>query len=249
MRFFKQSASAYRNLGFFAIALVVHGALLMLPINLRQPQDPASERLNQGLDKLLSVQLLSVPKPPSDAVEPAAEVQAPVEDLVLPDPAQRKPAAHYTLVEIPPPADVLAPDDHQVSDTAHSLPLSTQQLRHWLKQVDGLAAPQKAGRTLGAARSYLPPANWNRHAGAAFLASFDDRSHEVSPLPEVTVVDRWQAGDGSHQVLVQLPDGESLCGRAEAYNPMQPLVEHIMMFRSCGRTPTFTMPERFNKDR
>ena len=37
----------------------------------------------------------------------------------------------------------------------------------------------------------------------------------------------------------------SMCRRAEAWNPMNPLFEPVMMFRSCGGgRPSFEMPSR-----
>jgi hypothetical protein len=72
----------------------------------------------------------------------------------------------------------------------------------------------------------------------------------VAP-PETEIVDRWLAADGSQNVVVNLPSGETLCGRAEAWNPMQALVEHVMMFRSCGGggKRTFEMASRETPDR
>lgn len=248
MHLFQQSAQAWRNLGFFAMALIVHIALLMLPIKAWQTNKPPGEPLNQSLNEPITVHLQAAQKALSETVEPKTEAQAPVTDQTPPT-LVRKPAAEYTLAKIPPPSDNLVPEERQASETSTDKTLNTQQLRQWVEKADGLAPPQEASRALGTAKSYRPPANWSRNAGAAFFASFDDRSHEPNLPADVTVVDRWQAADGSHQVVVQLPTGESMCGRAEAYNPMQPLVEHIMMFRICGRTPTFTMPERFSKGR
>jgi len=63
---------------------------------------------------------------------------------------------------------------------------------------------------------------------------------------ETELVDRWQAADGSANVVINTPNGDTLCGRAEAWNPMQPLLEHLMMFRSCGGggKRTFSMAAR-----
>ena len=63
---------------------------------------------------------------------------------------------------------------------------------------------------------------------------------------ETELVDRWQASDGSSNVVINTPNGDTFCGRAEAWNPMQPLVEHLTMFRSCGGggKRTFSMAAR-----
>lgn len=245
MRLIRQTTPTRRDLGFLAMALLIHSALLLLPIKAWQTHQNASKRPTE----LLRVRLQPAPKTSSNAVEPEPVAQAPEDEQTLRRLDQEKPAADYTLAEIPPPSYSQAPDNRPASDTSLSQTLSTQQLRHWVERADSLAQPQQDTRTLGTARSYQPPANWNRHAGAPLFASFDDRSHEATLPAGVAIVDRWQADDGSHQVLVHLPTGESLCGRAAAYDPMQPLVEPIMMFRSCGRIPSFTMPERYMKDR
>jgi hypothetical protein len=63
---------------------------------------------------------------------------------------------------------------------------------------------------------------------------------------ETELLDRWQAADGSQNVVINTPRGETLCGRAEAWDPMHPLVEYVMLFRSCGGggKRTFTMDKR-----
>jgi hypothetical protein len=59
------------------------------------------------------------------------------------------------------------------------------------------------------------------------------------------IVDQWLAADGSRNVMIRTPTGQLLCGRAEAWNPMSPLVEPVMMYRACGDgRRTFEMPER-----
>jgi len=87
----------------------------------------------------------------------------------------------------------------------------------------------------------LPP-NW-RPSPAAPPARFSNVA-----LPEKTqVVDRWLAADGSHNVVVTTPGGETWCGRSESWDPMNPLVEPIRVFRSCGGggERTFDMPRPY----
>ncbi len=67
-------------------------------------------------------------------------------------------------------------------------------------------------------------------------------------LPEKTeVVDRWLAADGSQNVVINTPSGQTLCGRAPAWDPLNPLIEHVMQFRTCGGggERAFKMPDRF----
>jgi hypothetical protein len=59
------------------------------------------------------------------------------------------------------------------------------------------------------------------------------------------MVDQWLAADGSHNVMIRTSTGQVLCGRAESWNPMSPLVEPVMTYRACGDgRRTFEMPER-----
>lgn len=236
MRLIRQARSGWREFSFFAVALLIHGALLLLPMKTWQAHQSAGEHRQD----LIQVQLRPAPEIPSAPLEPLPEVQG----QALPE---KKPAADYTLAEIPPPSDKPVPEDQASSDTSPVQALSTRQLRLQAAQAAKLVPPAQSNPGLGIPKPRAPPANWNKHAGAPFLSSFDDRSHEVT-LPEATtVLDRWQAADGSHQLMVQLPNGDSLCGRAAAYNPMQPLVEPVMMFSPCGSKPTFTMPDRYRK--
>lgn len=69
-------------------------------------------------------------------------------------------------------------------------------------------------------------------------------------LPNKTeIVDRWLAADGSHNVVINTPSGQTFCGRALAWDPMQPLVEHVMQFRPCGGggERTFKMTQRLEQ--
>lgn len=105
--------------------------------------------------------------------------------------------------------------------------------------------PAETGtRSLGVFTPRPPPENWRSDATTE-SGLFDGM---VLPV-ETEIVDRWLAADGSHNVVLRTPGGETLCGRAEAWNPMSPLVEHVMMFRTCGGggARTFEMPERYRR--
>ena len=67
-------------------------------------------------------------------------------------------------------------------------------------------------------------------------------------LPTKTeIVDRWLAADGTHNVVLNTPSGDTLCGRAQAWTPMNPLFEPIMTFWKCGGggKRAFKMPDRY----
>jgi hypothetical protein len=90
-----------------------------------------------------------------------------------------------------------------------------------------------------------PPANW-RSATALEPNRFDG----MATAAELEVVDRWLAADGSQNTVVTTPDGETYCGRQEAWNPMSPLLEPLMQFRACGGggKPTFEMQHPYRED-
>ena len=79
-----------------------------------------------------------------------------------------------------------------------------------------------------------PPYNWQPGAGARALQPEDNWFSGMSVPARTEIVDRWLAADGSHNVVVNLPNGQTICGRADSWNPLQPLVEHVMLFHLCG---------------
>ena len=87
---------------------------------------------------------------------------------------------------------------------------------------------------LGVPRHYELPQNWRRGTGAEALAPFDNTFNGKTVPTDVEVVDRWLAADGSHNVVIETPQGLRLCGRAQAWDPARPLVEHIMQWKICG---------------
>lgn len=231
-------------MAFLATAMLLHAALLLLPLKTwKVPALPVPPRLTIDLR-----QLPSPARTEAESEKPQSEAEqidvASNESLMTEEPepikAERR-TARVALEELPEkPADTSPKEVPEL--------LTAQQLRDLIRR----AQPQEDAaedRQLGTARPYQPPANWGKNAGAPYLADFDNRFNGMTVPAEVEIVDRWLASDGSHNVVVNLPNGDTICGRAEAYNPMQPLVQPIMMFRSCGGggKRTFSMPERYNK--
>jgi hypothetical protein len=97
--------------------------------------------------------------------------------------------------------------------------------------------PAEPARRLG---EFVPP------APPPTITTRENRFSDAYAPAETEIVDRWLAADGSHNVVIRTPSGMTLCGRALPWNPMEPLVEHVMMFRRCGGggERTFSMPER-----
>jgi hypothetical protein len=101
----------------------------------------------------------------------------------------------------------------------------------------GWTLPAEPDRRLG---KFIPP------APLPTITPGENRFSDAYAPAGTEIVDRWLAADGSHNVVIRAPNGMILCGRALPWNPMEPLVEHVMMFRSCGGggERSFSMPER-----
>lgn len=234
-----------KDLAFLTGALLVHAAILLIPLkswHSAAPVPAAPPRMTVDLQTLLP---RAEPPPPEEKAPAQTEeiVPAPVETPQ--SPSERRTAR--VALEALPEQLVVDPSPDEASEPEA---ITLKQLNEWVSQsrLENSATTQ-AERKLGSARAYQPPANWNRSAGAPYLAESDNTFNGMTVPEDVEIVDRWLAADGSQNVVVNLPNGDTLCGRAEAWNPAQPLVEHIMMFRSCGGggKRTFSMPERYNK--
>lgn len=231
-----------RDMAFLATALLLHAALLLLPLKpWKNPSVVTPPRLT------IDLRQPPQPLPPKAEPDAARSEEIPIEKTVVekPDPEPLEPLRRkprIALEELPAkPADIPPTEAPEL--------LTARQLKELVKRTPLQNGAAAADRQLGTARPYEPPANWDKNAGAPYLADFDNRFNGMTVPAEVEIVDRWLASDGSHNVVVNLPNGDTMCGRAEAYNPMQPLVEHIMMFRPCGGggNRTFAMPERYKK--
>ena len=150
--------------------------------------------------------------------------------LPAPDPvsvtAQKRPA---------PPA----PEPREETTPSPRLP-STEEILETARQPKW-TLPAEPDRRLGEFVPPAPPSNWRPS-----ITVEENRFSDAYAPAETEIVDRWLAADGSHNVVIRTPNGMTLCGRALPWNPMEPLVEHVMMFRSCGGggERTFSIPER-----
>lgn len=219
-----------------ALAVLAHAALLLLPLG--QPQSPANLRPVLAL-KLIPFTLKMEPQPVAEIQPLPAPLQKPG-PLPSPDIDSKSapPAALAALTKLP------TPDQSTTKPAVESF--SAARLVDLVARSTFTQSPSAVSRQLGSIDiSRQAPAWRSRNRTDAIMSGPNRFDGMLAPL-ETEVVDRWQAADGSHNVVVNLPGGETLCGRAEAWNPMQPLVEHIMMFRECGGggKRTFTMAAR-----
>jgi hypothetical protein len=147
--------------------------------------------------------------------------------------------------ELPPTKNkIIAPDDppepelanlEQAEPQADQKPpgkdviLTTARL---LDSAGKMEWPTRIGddsRLLGVFVPQPLPENW-RSGGLS-----GDKILDPIVLPGKTeIMDRWLAADGSQNVVINTPGGHTLCGRLLAWDPMQPLIEHVVQYRPCG---------------
>lgn len=203
-----------------AAALLLHALLLLAPARHAVKPGAFLHSLNVSLQS-------------TGHARPAAErPPAPATRKIPAVPEARPPGAAGSArkPEQARPAEPVAPAVPRPSLSAAEL-LDSARRQEW--QLPGPAPKRELG-------VYAPHPAPLRPGSAPGKNLFDGMV-----LPDaVEVVDRWLAADGSHNVVIQTPGGETYCGRVEAWNPMNPLYEPIMMFRSCGGggKRTFDMP-------
>jgi hypothetical protein len=207
--------------GWLLIAILLHSSLLLIPLQRTLPPAPTLQRLAVSLQRSGKPQRVD-PQPtrPEQPVPPSRDAAAPAN--VKPKPPD-SPATPTT----PPPA----------ISAALLFDLTSRQ--KW-----NLKSPPDT-RDLGVFRPQPLPENWRRG-----MPPEANRFDGMIAPDEVEVVDRWLAADGSHNVVVNTPSGDSYCGRNEAWSPLNPLFEPIMMWRPCGGggKRSFEMPKRYRED-
>jgi len=220
-----QTVSSHRIAWWLALAVLLHGLLLLVPYG---PGQPPATALS-----VLRLALTAAPRPlatPRQAAEPAPADPVP--------PTPRMPEARPPAVApLPPPAAIEAPAKPAESG------IDPDALLDAVRRVERARTPNDR-RQLGVFSAPAAPPNWNP-PGVPGPNRFDGM---VAP-EKSRVVDRWRASDGSHNVVIETPGGETVCGRAEAWDPMRPLVEPVMQYRPCGGggERTFEMPKRYER--
>ena len=206
------------------IAVVLHALLLLIPTRTPQ-QQPLPRSLEVDIDFLPA----PVPAPPTTAL-PRTEPPVPVAE-----PIPEAPPVPLTPPRTqPPPAE---PDPDTASRPALTTALLLEQAH--LQDIDR-ASPDVS--TLGVPDLPELPRNMTRPLLPITVNAFDD--FVISGEQEL--IDQWMEPNGTVNAVVRLPNGEVLCGRAEAWDPMTPLYEPVAMYRSCGgggkRKPSATSP-------
>jgi hypothetical protein len=215
-----------------AMALLLHAILLLIPL---QHLPSATE-----LSRVLSVSL-QAPRKEQLLVEPQ---EVPVLQAEKTKPAKEPPPRPLQPLAEPPavPAPRAGENDRGeplVKSTTARLIDSASRLKWSLSEFD-------ESRQLGV---FVPPAGPKSQRPGIVV---EDNLFNGMVIPARTeIVDRWLAADGSHNVVLNTSSGETLCGRAQPWNPMSPLIEPIMTFWKCGGggSRTFKMPDRYMRSR
>jgi hypothetical protein len=212
------------------LAVALHALLLLIPVLQNDHMTTRTVPLNITLLTPAPTEKPFVVEPESKKTElPAVktETEAPDEQAV-PELADLEQAEDR--------ADQQAPGKEVILTTARLL--DSAEVIEWPAPVAddsrrlGVFAPQA-----------LPE---NRRSGSRI----EDNIFNGMVRPNRTeIVDRWLAADGSHNLVINTPGGQTFCGRAPAWDPMQALVEHVIQFRPCGGggKRTFEMPQRLEQ--
>jgi hypothetical protein len=206
------------------LAVGLHALLLLIPF--------AHESAKKPADDTVIVKLLTEKKQAQTLFK---ITEPPIPDAPAPE----------TLSDPLPQAEqkMFAEQEDMVSDIPakpSDLP-STARLLDSASRVEWFPEEKTEFLDLGVSSSRSIPDYLKAHMGD------EDNLFNGMVAPRKTeVVDRWLAADGSHNVVIHTSAGHTFCGRALAWDPMRPLVEHVMQFRPCGGggKRSFDMPRR-----
>lgn len=214
-----------------AIAVGAHLALLLVPLKM-----PVSDTLDQpsisiSLTALVEDGHLEPVKEPPEAPGDLAEPEVVPVDDAEPDISTDNKVAQIATIESSPGEieEVVLPSAAQLIESISSIHIEQSE--------------PAAKRLLGSSFSASPPPNWRAGTGTG-VRRYNDNWFEGMAVPRSTeIVDRWSSNDGSQHMVVNLPNGKTLCGRRAPPDPLRPMVENLMMFGPCagGGKRTFSM--------
>jgi len=214
----------FRDGFWLGLAIVLHALLLLIPA---APDSSPNQTTNAVAVTLLSANANEQPL--------AETIETPISEVPVPDP-QPAPRAPDE------PPEIALQEDPGEEVPADPVPIiSTARLLASVGQVKWVSSQPDEPLHLGVFSPRPLPANWT-----SGMVTEDNLFDGMVAPRKTEIVDRWLAADGSHNVVIHTPGGDTLCGRALAWDPMQPLVEHVMQFRPCGGggKRTFDMPRR-----
>lgn len=198
------------------IALLLHSALLLVPIHIPPEVPPAAEIIT------VTLATQSNAEPPGDQpVKKQPEITPETIPEINPE---KKPLSVASE-----PKDSQLVESLQLSTPALPKSVTTAQL---LRSVSHLKLPlpeKEKPLELGAFMAPPLPANWSpglKIEDNLFSGSVASAGSEI--------VDQWGDAGGRYNVVVKTSSGHTLCGQTQAWSSMNPLVEPVMMWRSCG---------------
>lgn len=233
------------DFAWLALAVGIHCALLLLPLHrLLLPADLGRAEPRP----VITVALVPYPRAVKVQTPPDLEtIMASKGTVATPfRPARESRAAPPIPISAPVPtaAEPGLADDTKTKAGIERI--SAARLVDLVSRMSFTEMPTPAPRKLGSSEYNKRPPIWRTGINGSGLLMEGNTFDGMMAPAETELVDRWQATDGSNNVVINTPNGDTLCGRAEAWNPMQPMVEHLMMFRSCGGggKRTFSMAAR-----
>jgi len=193
---------------FLALALLIHAALLLIPV-MESPSPRAPQRPLQ----------LSLQPAPARLAEPVAPI---VEEPPSPEPSDTVPEATSRPAPPSPPRLVTRTPAAPPSVEARHI---RERLRDWTWSEPPASTP-----SIGRRENHDTYALLSR----PLLPTVDNLFDDVVLPATAEIVDRWLEPGGTHHVVVRLPNGQVLCGRQEAVNVFRPWEQMPMMFGGCG---------------
>jgi hypothetical protein len=214
-----------------AVAVLLHSLVLLIPV--RQPSGPAKTVQSVTISLFNTAEIEFSAKPAPGHAPLTKGVSPPENPLLAKKPATRK----------DPAVDKEEPSD--LSESEAPLNTSTALLIESLSRVNWTIPDRGKKRHLGVPVPGQIPENWR-----AGIHLEENRFDDMVVPRKVEIIDRWLAADGSHNVVMNTTGGETLCGRAQAWNPMSPMLEPVMMFRRCGGGGKrgFKMPDHYMRE-
>jgi hypothetical protein len=223
------------DLVWLGIAVLLHSVLLLIPYSI--PAPPARpEAVKVTIEMTQIEEAEPAPKLPQE--EPLVSPEL----LPLPKPLSHEPLPTSERTE----AEFAVVEELEKEQADETRPIGTAILLHSASAMKWAAKEEVQPRHLGIHYPVPQPENWRPS-----LTQEDNSFNDMMVPARTEVVDHWLAADGSRNVVINTTTGHTICGRGQAWNPMQPLVAHVMMFRPCGGggKRTFEMPHRGKSSR